>query len=147
MGKKGSSKQFCSRLVAQAYAENGIDLVDNSDFCTPNELLKSERLVRIADATVDIAEEEFQAWQTFPSGLELMRKSTNHILDGARKVDSSIQNLSDVDKLVLEYSEFDETIKQLYVESGFLEVWKIDHETNPWHYDATLMNDLGSRHP
>lgn len=147
LGKKGTPKQFCSRLVAQAYAANGLDLVTNTDFCTPKDLLKSTKLVEVADATVDVPEEEFQTWQTHPSGLDRMRHSTNQILIGARKIDKSIQNLSDVDTLVLEHPEHDETIMQLYVESGFLHVWEIDHEINPWHYDAELLEDVGSRKP
>lgn len=147
LGKKGTRKQFCSRLVAQAYAANGFDLVKNTDFCTPNELLKSVKLVEVVDATVDVTDEEYQTWQTHPSGLDLMRQSTNHILNGARKIDKSIQHLSDVDKLVLEHPEHDETIMQLYVESGYLHVWETGHEINPWHYDPKLMEDLGSRQP
>lgn len=147
LGKKGSPKQFCSRLVAQAYAANGLNLVKNPNFCTPEELLKSAKLVEVDNATVDVTDEEYQAWQTHPSGLDQMRQSTNHILDGARKIDKSIQNLSDVDKLVLEHPEHDETIMQLYVESGFLDVWKIDHAINPWHYDAKFLEDVGSRQP
>jgi hypothetical protein len=147
LGKKGTPKQFCSRLVAQAYAANGLDLVKNANFCTPKKLLKSTKLVKVADATVDVTDEEYQVWQTHPSGLDLMRQSTNHILNGARKIDKSIQNLSDVDRLVLEYPEHDERIMELYTESGFLQVWKTDHELNPWHYDAKLMENLGSRHP
>mmetsp|Transcript_28886 Transcript_28886/g.55049 ORF Transcript_28886/g.55049 Transcript_28886/m.55049 type:complete len:329 (-) Transcript_28886:1911-2897(-) len=147
LGKKGSPKQFCSRLVAQAYAANGLNLVKNTDFCTPKELLKSARLVEVANATVDVTEEEYQAWQAHPGGLELMRRSTNHILNGARKIDKTIQHLSDVDKLVLDHPEHDETIMQLYVESGFLQVWKTDHEINPWHYDSKLMEDVGNRQP
>lgn len=146
-GKKGTPKQFCSRLVAQAYAANGFDLVKNTDFCTPKKLLNSAQLIEVVDATVDVTDEEFQTWQTHPSGLDLMRQSTNRILNGARKIDKSIQNLSDVDKLVLEHSKHDETIMQLYVESGFLHVWETDHEINPWHYDAKLMEDVGSRQP
>lgn len=147
LGKKGSPKQFCSRLVAQAYAANGLQLVKNTDFCTPKKLLRSVKLVEVADATMDVTDEEYQAWLTHPSGLDLMRQSTNHILNGARKIDKSIQHLSDVDKLVLEHSEHDETIMQLYVESGFLHVWKIDQKINPWHYDAKLMEELGARQP
>ncbi|WP_096789792.1 hypothetical protein [Phaeobacter piscinae] len=63
------------------------------------------------------------------------------------KIDKSIQNLSDVDKLVLEHPEYDETIMQLYVESGVLDVWKIDHAINPWHYDAKFLEDVGNRQP
>ncbi|MGJ8530110.1 YiiX/YebB-like N1pC/P60 family cysteine hydrolase [Maritalea sp.] len=147
LGSKGSSKQFCSRLVAQAFAANGFDLVNNTNFCTPKKLLKSAKLVKVANATVDVADEEFQAWQAHPSGLDLMRQSTNHILTGARKIDKSIQHLRDVDKLVLENSKHDETIIQLYVESGFFEVWKTDHQINPWHYDTKLMAEVGNRNP
>lgn len=147
LGNEGSPKQFCSRLVAQAYAANGFDLVKNTDFCTPNELLKSAKLVEIANATVDVTDEEFQAWQAHPSGLDLMRQSTNHILNGAREIDNSIQNLNDVDKLVLEHPEHDEKILQLYADSGFLLVWTTDHEINPWHYDAKLMKDKGILDP
>lgn len=147
MGNKGTPKQFCSRLVAQAYAANGFDLVKNTNFCTPKNLLKSAKLVEIANATVEVTDGEYQAWQTHPSGLDLMRQSMNHILNGARRIDKSIQHLSDVDKLLLEHSEHDEKIMQLYAESGFLHVWKSDHEINPWHYDVELMEDVGSRHP
>jgi hypothetical protein len=147
LGKKGSSKQFCSRLVAQAYAANGFNLVKNTNFCTPKKLLKSAMLIEVADATVEVTDHEYEAWQTHPSGLNLMRESTKHILNGARNIDKSIQHLSDFDKLVLEHSEHDETIMELYVESGFLHVWKTDHEINPWHYDARLMEDFGNRHP
>lgn len=147
LGKKGTPKQFCSRLVAQAYSANGFDLVKNTDFCTPKKLLKSAKLVEVADATVNVTDDEYQAWQRHPSGLDLMRQSTNHILNGARKINKSIQHLSDVDKLVLAHSEHDETIMQLYVESGFLNVWKTDHEINPWHYDSKLMEDVGILHP
>jgi Permuted papain-like amidase enzyme, YaeF/YiiX, C92 family len=34
-----SSKQFCSRLIAQAYAAEGYQLVRDPNFCTPQELL------------------------------------------------------------------------------------------------------------
>ncbi|UWQ59327.1 hypothetical protein K3722_04150 [Leisingera caerulea] len=147
LGKSCTPKQFCSRLVAQAYAKNGFDLVMNTNFCTPKDLLESTQLIEVEGATVDVTDEEFKAWQQHPSGLDLMQQSTNHILNGARKIDSSIQTLSDVDKLVLEQPEHDEAIKQLYIDSGYLEVWKIDHEINPWHYNTELMEDLGSRQP
>lgn len=147
LGQHGSPKQFCSRLVAQAYAASGFELVENTDFCAPNDLLNSDQLIKVENATVDVNDEEVEKWQKHPSGLDLMRQSTNHILIGAREIDSSIQHLSDVDRLVLEHPEHDETIMQLYVESGYLEVWKIDHEVNPWHYDPKLMEELGNRQP
>jgi hypothetical protein len=145
--KKGSYKQFCSRLVAQAYSANGIDLVANSDFCTPEELLNSEKLVSIPNATANVTEDEYQRWLAHPSGLDMMRNSTNYVLNEARKIDASIQHLSDIDKLVLEHPEHDQTIAQAFIDSEYLEVWKVNYQANPWQYDPKLLEEFGNQNP
>ncbi|WP_036877046.1 YiiX/YebB-like N1pC/P60 family cysteine hydrolase [Xylanibacter oryzae] len=41
------NRTFCSRLVAQAYHQIGIDLVKNPDFCSPDDILGSDFLVKV----------------------------------------------------------------------------------------------------
>jgi hypothetical protein len=41
-----SAKQFCSRLVARAYASVGVQLVPDKDYCTPEDLRVSPLLER-----------------------------------------------------------------------------------------------------
>jgi uncharacterized protein YycO len=48
----GSDKQFCSRLVARAYSAGGINLVDNPDFCTPQQLKESALLQHLESPAV-----------------------------------------------------------------------------------------------
>lgn len=45
--KEHSNRSFCSRLVAQAYHQGGIDLVKNPDYCSPDDFLSSEYLERV----------------------------------------------------------------------------------------------------
>lgn len=40
-GKRASKRQFCSRLVAQAYASAGVSIVKNPDYCTPDDIKQS----------------------------------------------------------------------------------------------------------
>lgn len=45
--KEHSNRSFCSRLVAQAYHQGGIDLVNNPDYCSPDDFLSSVYLERV----------------------------------------------------------------------------------------------------
>lgn len=55
--KDKSNRSFCSRLVAQSYKGENIDIVPNSDFCEPDDFLKSPYLEQVKDAVVPITEE------------------------------------------------------------------------------------------
>lgn len=59
-------RQFCSRLVAQAYESAGVYLSPNSAFCTPGDLLRCELLAPVFDATFELSTEgrQFEGRQT-----------------------------------------------------------------------------------
>lgn len=42
-----SNRTFCSRLVAQAYHQRGVDVVQNPDYCSPDDFLSSEYLEKV----------------------------------------------------------------------------------------------------
>lgn len=52
-----SNKSFCSRLVAQSYNAEGIDIVPNADYCEPDDFLKSEQLEIVSNAVVPFTED------------------------------------------------------------------------------------------
>ena len=52
--KAKTKKQFCSRLVAQAYNSVGINIVDNPDYCSPQNIYESASLQEVNN-TVRIA--------------------------------------------------------------------------------------------
>jgi hypothetical protein len=58
-GHEWTKKQFCSRLVAQAFEAAGLMLVGNPNFCAPADLKSSPLLIEVANPAVIVSEEEF----------------------------------------------------------------------------------------
>lgn len=140
-----SSKQFCSRLVAQAYETCGEPLVKNAHYCNPGQLLKSPRLTRIEDVTEEVSDEEYTKWLKHPSQIGTMESSTNFVLDGARTLNSDIQSMNDLDRFVIAHPEHDDFVDKLYHDSGYLDVYKPNLVANPWQFNIEDLEALGQR--
>ncbi|WP_411381767.1 YiiX/YebB-like N1pC/P60 family cysteine hydrolase [Pseudomonas sp. MPB26] len=66
-------RQFCSRLVAQAYHRAGANLVPDADFCHPRELLTSTALVEVPNMLRDLNAEEEAPWREDVDHIQAMR--------------------------------------------------------------------------
>ena len=146
MGKPRSRRQFCSRLVARAYASVGIQLVADQDYCTPEELRKSGLLQELDDITVPVSAEEVTAMSKQSNPLQLMRESQNAILTFVRSLDPEVENFTDVDRVVQEHPEWDAVIAEAYRNSGYLVLWEHELSAHPYRYDLTLMEEITAPH-
>lgn len=135
-------KQFCSRLVAQAYASTGIKLVKDANYCSPSDLARSALLVAVPNATEAATEEEAARWAAHTDATEMMRKTTNAVLDGARKKDPNIQTIEDIVSHLIEHPGDDAYIADLLISSGYLALWQFNVERNPWQYDHALLSEI-----
>jgi hypothetical protein len=134
-----TKKQFCSRLVARAYANGNITLVADIDYCTPNDIKKSALLRPVDNSVRHISKDEVEAMRRIPSTPERMIEATNSILTGARKISRSIQDFGDMDHYLIEHPEHDEYFSSLYKESGYLTLWAFEKNKNEWMYDLDKM--------
>ena len=132
-------RQFCSRLVAQAYRDAGLGLVSDADFCHPGELLKSPTLVEIADVLRNLSPEEEADWREDIDNVQAMRDSTNMLLQEARKLSASIESLNDIDAYLIEHAEEDAHFVQAIRASRYLELWRDEFERNSWQYHVAMM--------
>lgn len=139
-GRQWSNKQFCSRLVAQAFASAGIHLVADPNFCSPAEIKASPLLAAVPDATTPVSAEEASAWQEADDVPQRMRSAINAVLDGAREKDPGIQTFDDLHRHLVGNPEEDAYFCGLLESSGYLYVWQIERNRNPWQYDLALMN-------
>lgn len=55
--KDCSNRSFCSRLVAQSYAGEGINVLPNADYCEPDDFLKSDILTIVEDGVVSASKD------------------------------------------------------------------------------------------
>jgi len=136
-----SRKQFCSRLVAQAYASAGLDLVADPDYCTPEQLKNSARLIAVHDAVRDVSEEEIKLWDGIHDKPKRMRDATNSLLSGARAKNAHIENVNDIDHHLQVTPGDDAYFADLYKKSGYLTVWIDEYKRNRWQYDFQSMID------
>lgn len=140
--KPRSRKQFCSRLVARAFAAGGVRLVGDPDYCSPEELRRSPLLVKLDDMTEFVTEEELRAWAARPNPIADTQAAQNAVLDMARKLNPFIENFNDLDRYVQEHPEADAEIARAYRETGYLHLWRADYAVNPWHYDLEAMDAI-----
>ncbi|WP_122559361.1 YiiX/YebB-like N1pC/P60 family cysteine hydrolase [Pseudomonas viridiflava] len=132
-------RQFCSRLVAQAYRHAGVNLVSDADFCHPGEFLKSPALVEVPNVLRDLSTEEEADWREDIDNVQAMRDSTNVLLREARKLSSEIESLNDIDAYLVEHQEADAHLVQALRTSRYLELWKDEFERNAWQYHVAFM--------
>jgi hypothetical protein len=137
-GNTWTRKQFCSRLVAQAFAKAGVLLVPAPNYCSPQDIKESNLLVQVPNVSVDISDTEKAAIDNIPNTQQMMIEATNILLEGARKINPGIQCLSDLDRFLIHSPEHDGDFAALYVSSGYLNLWKIEREKNECQYDSGL---------
>lgn len=139
-GHKWSNKQFCSRLVAQAFASAGIQLVADPNFCSPANLKDSPLLTSVPDATVPVTAEEAAWWEGNEDVPQLMRDAINEVLGGARAKNPDIQTFDDLHLRLVDHHEHDDDFCRSLETSGYLWVWEVEQKRNPWQYDLALMS-------
>jgi len=132
------NRQFCSRLVAQAFTEAGVQLVADENYCTPQDIYASDALFEVADCVREASLEESNfAKDTNP--LMEQRRITNAFLQDVRTISGrDVQQHEQVAQCVLDYPQHDNAITQALQRSGYLEIWRFDVEKNPWRYDAEI---------
>ena len=138
-GFVAGSRQYCSRLVAQAYRDAGVNLTSDADFCHPGEILKSVALVEVPNVLRSLSLEEEIHWREDIDNVQAMREATNALLREARKLSSDIESLNDIDVYLVEHPEGDDQLVQALLASRYLELWRDEFERNSWQYSVALM--------
>lgn len=134
--------QFCSRLVAQAYNSLGYKLVDNPDFCSPEEINQSNQLVEVKN----IVRKATRIDINFSSSKNMVlenQKSTymwlNKVRDFAsKKYNYSIHTQIDVMHFLLKYPDADNKVCRFIKDSDYLVNYKIEIKNNPYLFDKEL---------
>lgn len=131
-----SNRQFCSRLVAQAYSVSGVALVPNADYCYPSDFVTSPLLQVVAAPLRQAHPAEIEFAQS-ESPLERQKRATNFILDEVRKLSGrDIQTFDQLPHFLIQSPQHDSAVCEIVKTSGYLDFWKEDVLRNPWRYDA-----------
>ncbi|MUK47564.1 hypothetical protein GNP79_19210 [Aliivibrio fischeri] len=143
-----SRKQFCSRLVALAYSDNGIDLANirNPAYCTPKQLSLCKAFYKVNGIIREANEGDIEFAKTDDPNI-LHQKETINWVNKVRKLvnkeglerEYDIQSITDVDKFLRFNSEFDDKIVGYLKSEGYLTHYNFDTKRNPYRYSLALL--------
>lgn len=140
----GSKKQFCSRLVARAYAKGGLKLVGNPDFCTPQQLKESLLLQLLEPPVVDVSAEDIAAMKGYPNRVEGMIKVTNEFLKRVQRLSPNILTISDAFQFLVDNQSSDIQFHDALKASGYLSYWQEERKEFYWRYNFDAMEVFAS---
>ncbi|MCG3683668.1 YiiX/YebB-like N1pC/P60 family cysteine hydrolase [Aliarcobacter butzleri] len=141
--KTKNRMQFCSRLIAQAYAYIGRNIVKNPDYCQPAELERSDSLDVVPLMILKATKEEIDFTSTKNYVLE-NQISTYNWLKKTRKYAVSIFQYhkifsqQDIMNFIIEYPKANEFVCGFIRKSGYLENYKTEIESNLYRINANL---------
>lgn len=140
----GSEKQFCSRLVARAYAAGGVKLVDNPDFCTPQQLKESPLLQLLDSPAVDVSADEIAAIKSHTNRIDGMIEVTNEFLSRVRGFSTNILTVTDAFQFLVDNQNFDAQFHDALKLSGYLDYWQEERREFYWRYNFDAMKQFTS---
>lgn len=136
---KEPNRQFCTRFVAQAYKNADITIVDNPDYCTPEDLLKSDQLMIIEDVLREASKKEIEFANSENPNVT-QREIHNSIFKKAREISGiDIQTFEQLNEMIIEKPDLDGEFTDFVRQSGYLNMIEGDMEKNPWYYKAEKM--------
>ncbi|MGS0828289.1 YiiX/YebB-like N1pC/P60 family cysteine hydrolase [Shewanella sp. 0m-8] len=142
--KKGqNTKQFCSRLVAQSYYGGGVKLVDNVDYCTPEDINQSLLLEEVLGCVRLAAPEDIDMANKPDPNVE-NRNELLKWLEPTRKLlkkhGADVQSVNDVIEYLLKDSSTDKRICKYIEATKYLKLYNVDRNLNSYRYNNNEFN-------
>ncbi|MGE5496485.1 MAG: hypothetical protein ACM3Q2_00320 [Syntrophothermus sp.] len=136
------NRQYCTRFVAQAYKAANINIVNNPDYCTAQEILTSTILMKVP-AVVRIATNEEINFTKSNSILPTQTEITACLFEGINNsLKTDIQTFQQTLDYLDKHPEDDPVIANQLKASGYLSMWQINKQNNLWQYDYSSLKSI-----
>jgi len=130
-------EQFCSRLVAQAFAEIGVKLVHNIDYCSPEQLNSSDLLETVPNVIRVATDKEIAFFKTKNPIIDNQIQNylwLDNVTKLAKKEKYQIINQNDVESFLIKHPEYDRQVCKFIKKTNYLSQYKLDEVINPPRY-------------
>lgn len=141
--KAPDARQFCSRLVAQAYASVGIRLVGNPDYCAPSEFIGASALTFVGHCSRRATEGDLAILHS----RDFVQENLCHTFawlaaarDYAAKDGVFVQTVEDVVGYLMGHRAADKIFADALQSSGNLEDWREEKVAHPFRYHPGLLS-------
>ncbi|WP_071956400.1 YiiX/YebB-like N1pC/P60 family cysteine hydrolase [Delftia sp. HK171] len=153
--KSSKDKQFCSRLVAEAFKSIDIDFGKSTDKITPNDFCRFNTIFAKLEQLVVPLKNADVSYANSPDYNLVLQEETfqwlGRVRDFAASKGFSIGSMNDVIDYLFEHPEDDEKICEIVDQTRYYGFVDIDEDKNPYKYDLLQLElemsnkDLDSR--
>lgn len=132
-----STRQFCTRFVAQIFEDSNISIVENADYCSPFDIESSPSMVKITNTLRLGSKNEIELALEKDNVINSQTDSTYIFLESVRNLTGlDIQTFDDVDNFLLANPEKDAEIDFLIKKTDFLQSGDVEKSKNIMMYNA-----------
>lgn len=136
--KDSSNRSFCSRLVAQSYADEGINILPNADYCEPDDFLKSDMLTLVEDGVVPVSNDLLNVVinnQKFREDKEIESPNAEMFKELSRLYEEDIQDLTQFLQASINKPHLDEQAIDVVKSSDMFKHMVVIYKEMPWFMD------------
>lgn len=139
-----SKKLFCSRLVAQAYAEIDKNLTKSTDYCSPEEMRTSPILEKVMIPLRKLKNYEKEIILTTNDKPAIQAEITNILFTNIINLTSnkSLYDFETLSYFLVKNQNYDKEISNIIRDSGYLTIWVDELKDNAPLYDNELYSKL-----
>ncbi|EGR3456723.1 hypothetical protein DMK83_25635, partial [Vibrio parahaemolyticus] len=139
--QSSSTGQYCSKLVAKCYESEGISLVHNSDYCTPEDINQSSFLKPVEGCLRIAKPEEVEYANSYDPNIlnqDILYEWLYKAKQTGKDEKANIQTINDVEVFVSSNPDYDEVICSFVENTEYLNNYSADRDINLYRYDADL---------
>lgn len=135
---------FCSRLVAEAYEEAGIQIVANPSQCKPSDLAETDLLFTVNDCLHELSDEEQKIIRR-KNMVGFQKLQFRFWFSIVRLVASvcgyKIRTVNDVESFLIQHRKLDSFVVGLIKITNYHKTYRRDLKINPERYSAKALMD------
>lgn len=131
------NRQMCARYVAQCYDYVGIDIVEEYELCTPEDILKSKKLKDVPNTLIEATQEDIDFANSYDV-TEVQHKAIKKSLELLNKKypKEDIVCLNQIEGYIKDNPSNSDSILEILKQTDYFRLWEIEKEHCPYNYDV-----------
>lgn len=138
-----ANRQMCAKFVAQCYEYVCLDLVDNYELCTPEDIHKSDLLIEIPDPLLKTTQWDIDFAESYDVTKD-QHKAIKDFLEALNKqyTDVDIVSLNQLEDFIRKNLSEGDCVLGLLKKTDYFNLWAIEKENCGYNYDADAFKDM-----
>ena len=131
------NRQMCSRFVAQCYDHVMLDLVEDYDNCTPEDIFKSDILYPLPNPLVEASQDDIAFAESYDVTIVQFQAIKDFLIALKKKLpNEDIVSLLQLESYIDKEPSKGDMVLSLLEKTDYFNLWKLEKEHSPFLYNV-----------